>query len=58
MSKASSAPAKKAACIRQFSLPGEFYLVYSWRRQLIANPISPSPISPSHAHFLTCAGGF
>lgn len=56
MSQAASAPAKKAACILRFSLPGEFYLVYSWRRQLIANPLSP--VSPSQAHLLTHSGDF
>lgn len=57
MSKAFSAPAKKAACVLRLSLPGEFYLACSWRRQLIADPISPSPISPSQADFLTRTEG-
>lgn len=56
MSQATSAPASKAACILQFSLPGEFYLVYSWRRLLIANPLSP--VSPSQAHLLMHSGDF
>lgn len=56
MSQAPSAPARKAACILQFSLPGEFYLVYSWRRLLIANPLSP--VSPSQAHLLMHSGDF